>query len=95
VLLVGPKVPARFTALAEIDETEAGDDLRKVFWTLGAALDWQPALDRQRTNLEEKIGEMRDEAQQAELAVDKLRQSFSWRITRPLRAVRGLANRKP
>ena len=94
VLIVGPKVPATFMALADINATEGGDDLRKVFWTLGAALDWQPALERQRTHLEGKIDEVEEGARQAELAIDKLTQSFSWRLTRPLRAVRGLAHRK-
>lgn len=93
VLLVGSQVPVELRALADVDAAAAGESLRKVFWTLGAALDWQPALDRQRHYLEEKITEAEDEAREAVRAKDKLTQSFSWRITRPLRAVRGRLTR--
>ena len=93
VLCVGSNVPAEFKALADIDETEAGEELRKVFWTLGAALDWQPALDRQRTYLEGKMADLEHDVRQAEEAKAALTQSFSWRVTRPLRAVRGRVSR--
>jgi hypothetical protein len=63
---------------------------------LGAALDLAPSLERQRAHLEAHLGARINEltAVAAELTQknDRLLLSFSWRVTRPLRWVRGLAS---
>jgi hypothetical protein len=96
VLLVGPKVPKAFRQLAEMDKTVAGENVRRIFSTLGAALDLDPALYRQSihfegivSHLEDRVSQLEDVAQE----FDRLTQTVSWRVTKPLRWVRGLLNR--
>jgi hypothetical protein len=87
VLLVGSRVPKAFTDLAKLDQSPGGDNVRQVFETLGAALDLNSANNERISHLEDQV--------LTETAVrQSMEHSTSWRVTRPLRAVRGLFPRK-
>jgi hypothetical protein len=89
VLLGGPKAPKVFRLLAEMDSTVAGEDFRRAFATLGAALDF-PALERQRAHLEDRVSHLENVITDLAQENDRLVQTVSWRVTKPLRWVRGL-----
>jgi hypothetical protein len=82
VLLVGSRVPKAFTDLAKLDQSPRGDSVRQVFETLGAALDLSTYMAQHHIDIERIAG--------LEHMLHTLEHSISWRVTRPLRAVRGI-----
>jgi hypothetical protein len=109
VLLVGSRVPKAFKDLAKLDKSPGGDHVRQVFATLGAALDLdsfyvkQRQLDEERiaglehqlfTEAAERIADLEHQLFTEAEARQRIERSMSWRVTRPLRAVRGLFSRK-
>jgi hypothetical protein len=93
VLLVGSNVPPAFRRLAAMESTADGEDVRRVFATLGAARDLEPAVERQRQFDEERIARLQHELNLETAARHGFEQSISWRITSPLRAFRRLFSR--
>lgn len=94
VLLVGSRVPKALKDLAKLDRSPGGDHVRQVFATLGAALDLDSVYVKQRQLDGERIAGLEQLLRAETEARQGIEHSISWRVTRPLRAVRGLFSRK-
>lgn len=94
VLLVGSRVPKAVKDLAKLDKSPGGDHVRQVFATLGAALDLDSVYVKQRQLDEGRIAGLEQLLLAETEARQRIERSRSWRVTRPLRAVRGLFSRQ-
>ncbi|GAA3897028.1 hypothetical protein GCM10022228_04770 [Halomonas cibimaris] len=93
VLLVGDHPPAEVKALCKAFSLH-GQHLQQLFARLGGNVEWQARsrelkrqLDQQREHDEREKKVLRQQLDHACMNIQKLLNSRSWRITRPLRAL--------